>query len=273
MNKYNKYINKTEGYARKKEKQKLLLISLKLKRELLKYSYKTDIKDIIKCSPENIFKIALMDFSRYNESTKKYIKEEIINKLNKESLINIYLIMICNFHTEKNTENRDAIMNSFIQTCLIKDIYYDEKEKKFILTAQDGKKIQFITKLSNINQINEAKGQCHSISNFIAKQNKDQDINFVTMLVNNYVGEKQYHTVLVSNNVINDFAQNIVISFDDYKELYNPTIITFENAQKVYEEIEEIKIQDSEFDNGNAELLNYAIYKQLNKNNKRLIRK
>lgn len=271
MDKYNKYINKTEGYARKKEKQKLLLISLKLKRKLLKYSDKTGIKKIINCSPENIFKIALMDFSRYNESTKKYIKEEIINKLNKESLINIYLIMLCNLHTEKNTENRDATMNSFIQTGLIKDIYYDEKEKKFILTTQDDKKIQFMTKLSSVEQINEAKGNCHSISNFIAKQNDKQNIIFVTMLLNNYAGEKHYHTVLVYNNIVNDFAQNIVMKYDDYKYLYKPNIISFATAKKAHKEIEKIKLKNKEFSNGNAELLNYAVHKQLTK--KRLIRK
>lgn len=273
MDKYNKYLNTTEVVSRNKEYKKIKLILLKFKRYITKYKDKENINKLLKMDYDNLFKVILVNYSLYNEELQNYIKENIFNKLNKESIINYYLIIICYFNTVKDNDNINKTINSFKKSGLIKDIIYDDKNKRYVLTTIDNKTIEFQSKIDDENDIVEANANCHSICNFIAKQNKELDLYICTILLDNLVGEKCYHTFIVYENTVNDFAHNIIMNFDDYKELYNPTIITFENAQKVHEEIEEIKIQDSEFDNGNAELLNYAIYKQLNKNNKRLIRK
>lgn len=273
MDKYNEYLNKTEVISKNKEYKKIKLILLKFKSYIIKYKDKEYIKTLLKMNCNNLFKVILVNYSLYNEELQNYIKENIFNKLNKESIINYYLIIICYFNTVKDIDNINKTINSFKATGLIKDIIYDDKNKLYILTTTDNKTIEFQSKIDDENDILEANANCHSICNFITKQNKELDLCICTILLDNLVGEKCYHTFIVYENTVNDFAHNIIMNFDDYKELYNPTIITFENIQKVHEEIEEIKIQDSEFDNGNAELLNYAIYKQLKKNNKRLIRK
>ena len=73
--------------------------------------------------------------------------------------------------------------------------------------------------------------------------------------------------------MVNDYAHNIIMNFDDYKELYKPNILFYASAKKIYKEIENLKVSDKEFNDNNCELLNYAIDKQLKKEQKRLIRK
>ena len=90
--------------------------------------------------------------------------------------------------------------------------------------------------------------------------------------MNTLLGDKQYHTFIVYNNIVNDFAHNIIMNFDNYKLLYKPTIISFSSAKKAFRDIEKLKEKDSEFKDGNCELLNYAIHKQLRKRNKKLNR-
>ena len=90
--------------------------------------------------------------------------------------------------------------------------------------------------------------------------------------MNTLTGDKQYHTFVLCNNIVNDFAHNIVMSFDNYKLLYNPNIVSFASAKKAFRDIEKLKNKDSEFNDGNCELLNYAIHKQLRKKNKKLNR-
>lgn len=118
-------------------------------------------------------------------------------------------------------------------------------------------------------QIDEANGQCHGITYFILKENKCKKMYAVTILMDNLFGDKQYHTFIVYNNIVNDFAHNIVMNFDNYKKLYKPEIISYTSAKKVYRDIEKLNGKDDTFTNGRCELLNYAIHKQLRKETKK----
>lgn len=269
MNKYVKYFNKIEGSSRKKEDTALLIMSLKLKKELIKYYTLDRIKTLLKMNSKAFSKALLIELSNFNEKLQKYVIDEFINKFNKECIINYYLILLCNMQTENNIELRDITMESFKKSGLIKDIIYKNDLKAFCLTTSDDKKMHFKPRHKNIEQIEEARRKCHNISNFIAKQNKDRNVFIVTMLVDNFVGEKQYHTILVCNNIVNDYAQNIIMNYDAYKHLYKPNIISFTPAKKAHKEIEKLKAKDPEFNDSCADLLGYAIHKQMRKDKKR----
>ena len=143
MNRYDKCYNKTEEISYKKENLKLKHMILKLKRELIKYFDKESALTIYKTKPKLILKTILINLSLYNEELQNYIINNVINKLNKESIINYYLIYLCNSQTKKDYEFINTIMNSMKASGVVNDIKYDNNIKQFVLTTTENKIINF----------------------------------------------------------------------------------------------------------------------------------
>ncbi len=273
MNRYDKCYNKTEEISYKKENLRLNHMILKVKRELIKYFDKESAQIIYKANSRTIFTTVIINLSLYNKKLQEYIIKNVINRLSKESIINYYLIYLCNSQTKKDYTLINTIINSMKISGLVNDIIFDNEKNKFILITTDNKEIIFSCRNDTKEQINKANGHCHGVTYHILKNNQNNNLYAATILIDNLYGEKYYHSFIINNNIVNDYAHNIIINFDDYKELYKPDIIFYADAKKVCKGIDKLKNKDKEFSDHNCELLNYAIDKQLRKEQKRLIRK
>ena len=116
MNKYNKYFNKSELKRQKKRDRKLSIMMLKLKKEMIKYY---DFSSFIKMSSYSLFWYVIENLSEFNVQLQEYVINNIINKLNKECLINCYLIRVCYYQTLNDLEKIKLLINSFNKSGLI----------------------------------------------------------------------------------------------------------------------------------------------------------
>ena len=153
-------------------------------------------------------------------------------------------------------------MKSLVDTGLVKSIKL--KNNIFILKTLDNRKIKFTKLLDTLDEVNRFKKNCHSSSFIIMNKLNSNDTNCVTILEKDVFYNERYHSFLVHNNMVNDYARNILISFDDYMFLFEPNVIYNENSEIVLRNIIELNSSDMEFRKTEyCYLLKYAINKQI----------
>ena len=266
INKYAKCYYNNEIKYRLIRDFKLKTIANKTQLEL---ALKHDQKFII-TNWTNLYDYWFFFYSTLNEETKRIINNNIFKKLGKTDLILTYLIGI-NEAVTQNDEKLKIYMESFIQSGLIKDLTYNEKKKVFILTTNNNEKIKFSNIHKNKEDLNFTYGNCHHITNDILLHDDTslKGVYAVTVTLNNYFNKPFYHSFIVKGKYVVDFAHNIIITFDDYKKLYNPTVIYKVSKNDLKSIIEKYNKTDIDFKNDTgSNLLKCAMHKQM-KNKKK----
>lgn len=275
MNKYTKYYDDIEKTANNKEKYLIDDLMTKFKNKVIDfYDFNSSIY-FYELESYELLDYILENIHMFNKQLQEYTFNNILNRLNETRLINLYIFLICEAKTKKDFKKLNNLLNSFNITTLIKNITYNQEKNFFILTTNKGKKIKFKELFEDIVQFNNSNKNCHNITQKVLYQNK-QDVNVygITVLNENFNYSKEYHSFVLCNNIVNDFAHNIIISFDDYKTLYNPEILLSVNAKQLIQNAERLEIKDESFKNDDSPyILKYAIHKQIKKDKKRLIRK
>lgn len=202
----------------------------------------------------------------FNADLKNWIINTILPNFSKEALITYYIINLTEASMLHDINKIDSIIKSFNSIGLIKDIKFEND--KFFLITKDDKKIKFKNLLSNQEEADKFKNNCHEIceSLLLNDERYKDGTNAVTIIDRYTKGYKLYHSILVKENYAIDPARNILMNFDNYKELFNPEIINILSREELIKETQELSELDKEFSEGeNCDLLKCAMHKQMKK--------
>lgn len=270
MNKYVKYYDDTEIRSHEKEIKILNIIMSNLKEKMFDYLDFNTFLIVNDYSNYSLLYYFMENLSIMHPELQKYFINNVIGYLNNKCLLNEYLILICECKTKKDYAKMKRFMDSLNLSGIVKNIKFNSEKNNFILTLKNNKTIKFSDKLENVEQIKEARNHCHTITQQVIEENCDDEILYaVTVYTKNLVNEKRYHSFILCNDIVNDFAHNIVISFEDYKKLYNPTIILYIEGKTLLNNLEKLKYKDKEFKDSKVYLINYVMHKQMKKDKKR----
>ncbi len=261
MNKYKYEYKKIEKYPRKINDIKFDLLLLKTKLAISsKYGFVKyrDLKDT------TCYRILFSGLHLFDEKDKRYIKEKIISRMNKNDIYRYYLQHLSNALCLEDYKEIDNTLLTCIELGFIKDgrLVYDNKIIE--LTLPNDEKVLFHNAVSNPDMVSNLNRRCHSItSEFLNLRDKKRDIAIV--LEDNLLFGKHYHSFLVEDEIIRDYAHNIVINYDAYLRLVNPTVLVKEDSVLVRKRIEELSKEKSFSSCSYPQVLKYGMSKQMTK--------
>ncbi len=206
--------------------------------------------------------IMLFTLNKAPKDVQEKIKDKYINRIDKNALYRTFLIHSCNLLSEKRFADVNDTLESFIVTNLIKDANIEDDKKYITLTLLDDSKVKFTSVPLDIKLINAYKGECHTVTLGFLK-NCEIVNGAMTFLENNYIFGKHYHSVALIDDAVCDLSHNIVMSYENYIKLINPTVILREDEDTILSNIEALKNKDKVFKDSNyCPLLKYAMEKQ-----------
>lgn len=264
MNKYDLYCFKYDSINKIKGNIKDDILMIKYYNYILThYGIKECIKSI-KNEKRKTLKVFIVGYVLFDNELKSWIKENLIDTMNKDAIIKMFMEHICNVSYNKKMLN--VAIESFKLIGLIKDIEYNDN--MFIMTTLDSDKIKFMPSNKTKKEKELYKGECHNIGYSFFKVNNDvSEFECITILENTIHGYTRYHTFLYRDGLVYDLARNIIMKYSDYEKLFKFKILFKENGYKMLENIETLENKDNEFNKSNKhKVLKYAIYNQ-NKSN------
>lgn len=262
MDKYDELFEKYEGKWKKDtvktEKEYFKIIS-----KFIEDNYE-EIPNIIEIIlKENSVSFILSCLKVFPEDIQYWLKNNIITTLNKESIMFTYMQTLSNILISKEQTILRNVIDSFIASGLIKNI--ELVKDILIMTMPDNKKIKFTNIFDSKKEKDSALAECHNICYDIVK-NLDNNINNVqciTILEKNMYGFSRFHSFIVREGIVYDYARNMIISFNNYQYLFNPQIISCTQGQELIENIKKIEETDEHFKNNNmCKVLKYAIHEK-----------
>lgn len=271
MNKYEELWYETEGSNIKKFKLKF---SLKFYKHMLMNSGINSTRMLYKKMGFDVPHKILGNLCLYPLNEQTWIKNNILNELNKEKIISLFVQNINNSLTENNDKFKTLFINSLM---LVDGIKKGEFSNGIlIITLDDNREFKFLKLLNTTDEILKFRNYCHGICYDYFKIHKDSDACIVTVFEKDLFNRKQYHSFIVENNVVLDYSRNIIMNYDKYKELFLPEVIMYLKGKEVLKNIEELEKNDSDFNELKkwCPVLKYALHKYLNdKNNKKILKK
>lgn len=268
MNKYEETFHIYEGKFREISKIKNRLLCVKYYRFILEKLGKKECLKIYNTYKFDIILKEICCFNELDELLQKWLLENAIPEINKESLISHFLEFLNDSVVYNNTELRKTLMSSMKLIGLVKDIIYEENNI-FILTTNNNERIKFIKSSKTVEDIEKNRNRCHNIAyDSIVCESNLKVINkctVVTILEKDIYNSTRYHSFIIYDGVINDFARNIIIKIEDYKKLFKPEFILNIPAEDFITDIKIVESKDKEFKEANlCKVLKYSIHKQMN---------
>lgn len=258
--KYDKCFYENEIKNSNTEKIKKLLLKIKYYLHVLNKSGYKDFKIVV---GKNI-NFIIITLNMMPDYLQEWIINNVINCVNHQSLMLTYIYCLNYFLTTKEYGEVLSVMNSFKKSGIIKDIKLDKNNNTFQMETLDGKLIKFMPEFSNAENIDACRKKCHEVVEYLCK--KINNIYAVTGIMKNYFGKTYYHSFVVKDNVVHDFAQNIVMNYDSYKELFGCKVIMNIEGKQLLKNINILRARDMEFkQNEMFDILKYAMHKQMKK--------
>lgn len=260
MDKYALYCFKYENIHKIKSNIKDEILMIKYYNFIFNhYGIKECIKSI-KNEKRKTLKLFVVGYALFNKELRIWIKENLLDKMEKDSLIKIFIEHICN--VSYNKKMCDLAIESFKLSDLIKDV--EKKDDMFIMTTIDNDKIKFKPSNKTKKEKDIYKGECHNIGyNFFKVNNEVSEYECITILENTLYGYTRYHTFLYREGIIYDLARNVIMKYSDYEKLFKFKVLFKENGNKMLENINELEEKDKIFKKSNYhKVLKYAMYNQ-----------
>ena len=239
----------------------------KIKCDLLKLKYylyvlnKSGFKDFKVVVGMNINCIA-QTLSVAGDYWKQWIINNIINRIDHQSLMLTYINYLNYLLTKKEYQDVENVMNSFKESGIIKDIKFDKNKNMFHLLTLDDQYIKFTCEFKDEKHVQTANQQCHAFTE--AACIKFDNVYATTAIMKNHFGKPYYHSFIVKDGIVHDFAQNIVMSFKSYQKLFGCQVIMCMDGKQLLRNIERLKERDNEYKyNKMYDILKYAMYKQM----------
>lgn len=239
--------------------------------KLFGYYTKNTYQDFIKKinEPGALFiKWQILNMSLMEEKHRKWFIKHILNNLNKKELIYMFMQNLCDELIFNDDEFRRTIMSSFLLTNLIKDI--ELKNNIYKLTMNNNEIIHFTKLLNTKEDIKKYANRCHEISyNYFKNNANSKNECSVTVLEKGLYKNTRYHTFIVKNNYVYDYARNLIMKYDDYNRLFKPEIISYIDGKEMIQKIDKLDKENTEFTKSKKiKVLKYAIHTKINSFNK-----
>lgn len=209
----------------------------------------------------------LGDFSLFSNEIKKWLRDNLLKEINKEKIINLFISAINSSITENNKELRVLYISSFKEMNIIKSIKL-EKDGLLIITLKNNEQIKVLRILKSSEEVRKYRNNCHQLCYEYFKLKNDKNANIVSVFECDLYNRKQYHSFIVKDNIVYDYARNIAMSFSSYQKLFKPEIIMNINGMDLLKSIEELENKDKDFNSLDKwqPVLKYALY-NVNKSN------
>ncbi len=190
------------------------------------------------------------------------IKNNYINKMDKNALYRFFLMHSCALLSKKRFNDLNDSLESFILSNLIKDANLEDNKRIISLTLLDNSKVKYKNIPLDRELTSAYKAKCHTVTLDYLKECNTIN-NAAVLLENNHIFGKHYHSIALANDVVFDLSHNIVMNYENYLKLINPTVILREDENTILSNIEILKNNDKVFkDSAYCDLLKYAMEKQ-----------
>ena len=186
----------------------------------------------------------------------------------KADLYGAYLRLISNDLFNKDWEYLNNFLKSFVALELVLDakVVKSGKQNFIELITLNNKKIRFTHVPCDEELIDNCRGYCHAATSTMMKCVDDYDnLKVAVVLLDNALLGKGYHSFIVENGIIHDFAHNIMMKYSDYLKLVKPDVLVYDSVKDVLSSIQQLEYE-REFTNSDCvDILKYGISKQLKK--------
>lgn len=258
MNKYTRMWLLNEKLPKIVNDAELSLIFLKLKSYLRKeYSF-IESKDLT-----NSFCLAFLldNFYNFSEDSRNNLMKSVISKINKGALYNFYIRTSCYELMTKEFKYLDKKLRSFVQTGLVTNAEVSDNKKIIKIILPDDTEVKYMNLDSKGNLAKASNTECFNVISGILKKT-DEKASVVVVLEDREIFGKYYHCFIVKNNIVSDFAHNIVMKYEDYLRLINPKVLICEDRETVLSEISRLENEKSFEESNYVDVLKYAMNTQ-----------
>lgn len=261
-------MNKYNWQFKKYEKMYDALNNFEL--NIILFNLKNQIKHLLNTKEDVNNNLALiyilMEYCNFSDKSKKWCKKNIIDKLSINWLYGTFLTNCCNNLLDNEPGFIQKIFKSFIELGLIDSakIIDDEDHKAIEIITPSNDKIRFSHVPLERELVDEYRGYCHAVtSTFMREANIHKTQKVVVVLEDNALVGKCYHSFIVDDGVMYDFASNIMMLYKDCLKLVRHEVLVYEDSTKVLDEMKKME-EDKDFANSDyVDILKYGISKQL----------
>lgn len=213
-------------------------------------------------------KLMLIKFYKYNDKEKQYLKNNILNKFNQTYLYEFFIKLTCELLLEKDYEMVEDVLKSFVALDLVKEANLSKDKMVIELTLLDDTRVNYSHVPLDKDLLDAYKTYCHEVTLGFLK-NIDNSQALVVLLDKELCG-KYYHSLYMHDGIVYDLAHNILIRYENYVKLFNPTILINEDKDTILSNIKDMKENNKKFSKSKfVDILKYAI--ECNDSNKKYI--
>lgn len=261
MNKYNWQFKKNEKMYDALNEFELNLILFNIKRQVKHFlNTKEDVNNHL------VITYLLLEYCNFPDKFKKWCKKNIIDRISVNWLYGNFLTNCSNNLLNNGFDFIERAFNSYVELGLIKSAKIidgkDHKEIEIITPSND--KIRFSHVPLERELIDEYRGYCHAVtSTFMREANINKTQKVVVALEDKELVGRGYHSFIVDNGVMYDFAHNTMMLYKDYLKLVKHDVLVYEDSVEVLDKMKEME-EDKDFASSEyVDILKYGISKQL----------
>jgi len=203
-------------------------------------------------------RLILNKLYKFSDDEKKILKK-VLSRINKNSLYKFYIKNSCKLLLEKKFDELDEILKSFVATGLVK--YAEVNDSKVIIKIilPDDTEVKY-THIQLDKKLLEAyKRNCHMVTSYFLK-NCEKTNGAAVVLEDNELFGKYYHSFLLADDIMHDLAHNIMMKYEDYLKLINPTVLINGDKHTILTGIKELEKNSKSFtDSEYIDIFKYAI--------------
>ena len=261
-------MNKYNWQFKKHEKIYASLNDFKLSVTL--FNLKSQMKHLVN-NKENVdnhlvITYLLLEYCDFPDKFKKWCKKNIIDKISVNWLYENFLVNCSNNLLDNEFDFIERAFNSYVELGLIDSakIIDGKAHKEIEIITPSNDKIRFSHVPLERELIDEYRGYCHAVtSTFMRETNIYKTQKVVVTLEDNELVGKCYHSFIVDNGIMYDFAHNIMMRYKDYLKLVKPEVLVYEDSTEVLDKMKKME-QQKDFTNSEyVDILKYGISKQL----------
>ncbi len=258
-------MNRYNIYKFKEFKQKFLnnaYLSLVLLNLKILFNKKIDFVKFKDLNNELCLRMILYKFDKFNNNCQKYLMDKVINKINKNALYLLYIMDSSSALMKKDYEYLEEVLKSFVTIGLIKDVIISNNKDKIKITLPDNTDIIYSYIPLEKDILDELNGRCHGMTEyFLHEMDLKEKVKAAVVLEDNKCFGHYYHSFVIINGNVFDYAHNIIMSYEDYLKVINPKVLICEDKDTILNSIENLK-NDKSFNKSSInDILKYAIYK------------
>ena len=261
MNKYNWQFKKNEKMYDALNEFELNLILFNIKRQVKHFlNTKEDVNNHL------VITYLLLEYCNFPDKFKKWCKKNIIDRISVNWLYGNFLTNCSNNLLDNGFDFIERAFNSYVELGLIKSARIidgkDHKEIEIITPSND--KIRFSHVPLERELIDEYRGYCHAVtSTFMREANINKTQKVVVALEDKELVGRGYHSFIVDNGVMYDFAHNTMMRYKDYLKLVKHDVLVYEDSVEVLDKMKKME-EDKDFASSEyVDILKYGISKQL----------